>query len=95
MRLASSMKCFGASLLLACSFLSGQTSDLSPATLFIAKAVTHNRAASATASAYTCLETIEREERKNNSPDFRRLDLVRVEIVKLSNKELFAWPGGG
>ncbi|HXE05318.1 MAG TPA: hypothetical protein VN579_04970, partial [Bryobacteraceae bacterium] len=60
----------------------------------IARALAHNRAALGATSAYTCLETIDRGQREANSRSFRQLDLIRVEVMKLANKELFAWPGG-
>jgi hypothetical protein len=88
------MKRIAAALLLFCLSASGQTPELSSATTFIAKAVRHNRDALAAGSACTCLQTIERAERKAHASSFRRLDLVRVEVVKVGNRELFAWPGG-
>jgi hypothetical protein len=42
---------------------------------------------------YTCLETIERSQRKNARQAFRYLDTVRVEVAAVKNREVYAWPG--
>lgn len=42
---------------------------------------------------YTCLETIERSQRKNARQAFRYLDTVRVEVAAVKNREIYAWPG--
>jgi hypothetical protein len=72
----------------------GPGSDADAGAVLIAKAVAHNRIALGATSAYTCLETIDRGQRDADSRSFRQLDLVRVEVMKTGNKELFAWPGG-
>ena len=71
-----------------------QGPDTDAGVTLVARAVAHNRAALGATSAYTCLETVERGERVAISRAFRRLDLVRLEVMKVGNKELFAWPGG-
>ena len=42
---------------------------------------------------YTCLETLERSERKAHGTKFRMIDHVRVEVAYVNGKELYAWPG--
>src|SRR6266545_4629161 len=44
---------------------------------------------------YTCLQTIEREHRTPRGRDFKPLDVIRLEVAQVDNKEMFAWPGGG
>ena len=44
---------------------------------------------------YTCLETIEREHRTPRGRDFKPVDMIRLEVAQVDNKELFSWPGGG
>ncbi|HEY4084669.1 MAG TPA: hypothetical protein VGM43_01965 [Bryobacteraceae bacterium] len=80
--------------LLFCAPLLAQGPDSDADASLIAKGVAHNRIALGATSAYTCLETIDRGQREANARSFQQLDLVRVEVMKLGNKELFAWPGG-
>ena len=42
---------------------------------------------------YTCLQTIERERREARAKKFHPLDVIRLEVAEVDNKELFAWPG--
>lgn len=42
---------------------------------------------------YTCLETIERSRRRAAARRFEFVDLLRLEVAFVNNKELFAWPG--
>jgi hypothetical protein len=42
---------------------------------------------------YTCLETMQRAERRPKSPVFVLMDTVRLEVSKVGGKELFSWPG--
>ena len=42
---------------------------------------------------YTCLETLERSERKAHGTKFRLLDRVRLELAYVNGEELYAWPG--
>ena len=44
---------------------------------------------------YTCLQTVERSQRRAASHKFELLDLVRLEVGLAQGKELFAWPGSG
>ena len=47
----------------------------------------------ATLDKYTCVETIQREERKNGRPRFQHLDTVTVEVAVVTDSELYSWPG--
>ena len=42
---------------------------------------------------YTCLETIQRSERRPRAHAFKPLDTVLLEVSTTGNKELLAWPG--
>jgi hypothetical protein len=44
---------------------------------------------------YTCLETIQRSQRRDARQPFRLLDTVRVEVAVIKNRELYSWPGAG
>jgi hypothetical protein len=42
---------------------------------------------------YTCLETIERSERKKLTNKLKIVDTLRLEVALVDGRELFAWPG--
>jgi hypothetical protein len=42
---------------------------------------------------YTCVETVEREERKNGRQRFQHVDTVNVEVAVVKDSELYSWPG--
>jgi hypothetical protein len=42
---------------------------------------------------YTCVQTVERSQRKQPSGKFRLIDALRYEVALVDGKELFAWPG--
>lgn len=42
---------------------------------------------------YTCLQTIQRTERRAPSRKFQLIDTLRLEVALVDGKELFAWPG--
>ena len=42
---------------------------------------------------YTCLETVERFERRGASTPFVLVDRLRLEVAMVGNKEYYAWPG--
>ena len=42
---------------------------------------------------YTCLQTIERTERRKATGKPRLIDIVRLEVALVDGKEMFAWPG--
>ncbi len=44
---------------------------------------------------YTCLQTIERMQRRAPSRKLDLLDIVRLEVALVNGRELFSWPGAG
>ena len=42
---------------------------------------------------YTCLETVERFERRGSSAPFVLVDRLRLEVAMVGNEEFYAWPG--
>jgi hypothetical protein len=42
---------------------------------------------------YTCLETVERSERRGSSTPFVLVDRLRLEVAMVGNREFYAWPG--
>lgn len=44
---------------------------------------------------YTCLQTIERAQRKLPSKRYRLVDTLRLEVALVEGQEMFAWPGDG
>ena len=42
---------------------------------------------------YTCVETIVRAQRADESTAYRPMDTLRVEVLHIGDKELYAWPG--
>lgn len=44
---------------------------------------------------YTCLETIERSQRRSPFQKFEPVDTLRLEVALVNGKELFSWPGAG
>ncbi|MBP1598230.1 MAG: hypothetical protein H6Q05_3607 [Acidobacteria bacterium] len=42
---------------------------------------------------YTCLETVERQERASASKSYTPVDRLRLEVALVNRKEYFAWPG--
>lgn len=42
---------------------------------------------------YTCLQTIERSERRAKRQRFQLIDVLRFEVALVEGKELYAWPG--
>ncbi len=47
----------------------------------------------ATLDNYTCVETIDREVRKNAQERFQRVDTLNVEVAVVKDRELYSWPG--
>ena len=47
----------------------------------------------ATLDNYTCMETIDRQERKNSRQRFQHLDTLNVEVAVVKDRELYSWPG--
>jgi hypothetical protein len=44
---------------------------------------------------YTCLQTIERTQRRSPSRRFQLIDMIRIEVALVNGRELFSWPGAG
>jgi hypothetical protein len=44
---------------------------------------------------YTCLETIERSQRRAAGRRYELSDVIRLEVGYVNRKEVFAWPGSG
>lgn len=42
---------------------------------------------------YTCIETIERSNRRKHAAKFVAVDTIRLEVAYVEGKELFGWPG--
>lgn len=42
---------------------------------------------------YTCMETIEREQRKSTHQPFQHVDTLNVEVAVVKDRELYSWPG--
>src|SRR5258707_15565042 len=42
---------------------------------------------------YTCIETIERAQRRKSTDKFAISDTIRLEVAYVEGKELFGWPG--
>jgi hypothetical protein len=61
--------------------------------LLLSRASAHIAESISALTNYTCVETIDREQRLPNTAAFGRIDLVRLEVAKSAGKELFAWPG--
>jgi len=68
-------------------------SELAPETLLLAKIKVRASENLEKLPNYTCLETIERSRRPASSRRFQLIDVVRLEVAFVNNKELFAWPG--
>jgi hypothetical protein len=68
-------------------------SELPPRVLQLAELKRNIKTRLARLPNYTCLETIERSQRKNARQAFRYLDTVRMEVAAVKDREVYAWPG--
>ena len=68
-------------------------SELPPRVLQLAELKRNIKTRLARLPNYTCLETIERSQRKNALQAFRYLDTVRMEVAAVKEREVYAWPG--
>ena len=66
---------------------------LAPQTLLLSRIKYHNLLTLARLPNYTCRETIERSYRTPPDRKFHILDLVRLEVAYVGNRELYGWPG--
>ena len=78
---------------LVCSLLATAQSDLPKDVLQLAQLKRVVKARLAALPNYTCLETIQRSQRRNAEQPFRLLDTVRVEVAVINDRELYSWPG--
>jgi hypothetical protein len=44
---------------------------------------------------YTCMQTIERTQKRAPARRFELMDMIRLEVALVSGRELFSWPGAG
>lgn len=70
-----------------------QSTDLSPELLLLARIKAHMNGMLARQPNYTCLETIERDQRRGATRKFELVDTLRLEVALVEGKEMFAWPG--
>lgn len=75
-----------------CAAASAQT-DLPREVLALSRIKSKMRANLAKLPDYTCVETILRSERATGASIFRLKDSLRVDVLHVGNKELYAWPG--
>jgi hypothetical protein len=78
---------------LASGLLARAQSDLPKHVFQLAQLKRNVQAALRTLPNYTCLETIERSQRKNAQQPFRGVDIVHVEVAVTRDRELYSWPG--
>ncbi|MBI3684620.1 MAG: hypothetical protein HY235_29975 [Acidobacteria bacterium] len=81
-----------AGLLLGTAVVAAQ-SDLPPELLLLAKIKLQAAENLQRLPNYTCLETVERSRRLVSSRKFQLIDVLRLEVGYVNNKEVFAWPG--
>ena len=72
--------------------LAGQTGGPEPEAL-LARIKAHVGESLKRLPNYTCLETVERFERRGSSTPFVLVDRLRLEVAMVGNKEFYAWPG--
>jgi hypothetical protein len=61
--------------------------------LDVSRALRHNRDPLRNVSAYTCLETISREQKGPKQRKPRALDIVQVDVAVGAGTEIYSWPG--
>jgi hypothetical protein len=69
--------------------------DLPPEVLLLARVREHMSGMLNNLPNYTCLQTIERSQRRAPKNKPRLVDIVRIEVALVQGRELFAWPGSG
>jgi hypothetical protein len=72
--------------------LAGQTGGPEPEGL-LARIKAHVGESLKRLPSYTCLETVERFERRGSSTPFVLADRLRLEVAMVGNQEFYAWPG--
>jgi hypothetical protein len=78
---------------LVCYLHARAQSDLPKHVLQLAQLKRNMQAALKTLPNYTCVETIERSQRKNTQQPFQHIDIVHVEVAITRDRELYSWPG--
>jgi hypothetical protein len=73
--------------------LSSAQSDLPKDVIQLSQLKREVGKAVATLGNYTCVETIDREERRNAQQRFQHLDTLNVEVAVVKDRELYSWPG--
>jgi hypothetical protein len=81
--------------LLAVPMVCAGQADLPPELLLLARIKTHMGETLRRMPNYTCLQSIERSERRNPSKKYRTIDTIRLEVALVNSQEMFAWPGAG
>lgn len=67
--------------------------DLEREVLAVSRALRHNRDLLKNVSAYTCLETISRQQKSPRERKPRTLDVVQVDVAVGQGREIYSWPG--
>ena len=78
---------------LACSVILTAQSDLPKHVLQLAQLKRYVQARVTELQNYTCVETIERSQRKRVQQPFRNVDTLHVEVAVVHDRELYSWPG--
>lgn len=73
--------------------MSSHPDDLPSAVLETSLTMVHNRDLLGSLPAYTCLETIAREQKDSKQKKTRPLDIVQVDVGVGKDAEIYSWPG--
>ncbi len=71
----------------------GMAQDVAPEVPTLERIKKHVKANLARIPDYTCLQTIDRQERRPNSIGFQPVDQVRLDVARIGNREVYSWPG--
>ncbi len=71
----------------------GMAQDVAPEVPTVERIRKHVKANLAQIPDYTCLQTIDRQERRPNSIGFQPVDQVRLDVARIGNREVYSWPG--
>src|SRR5580704_14671305 len=77
----------------ALSGMAAAQSGLSPEVLALSRIQQKMRQNLSRLPDYTCVETVERLQRANETGMFRPVDTLRLDVLHVGDKELYAWPG--
>jgi hypothetical protein len=70
-----------------------QPTDISPDLLLLTRIKTNMASTLRKQPNYTCVQQIERSQRRLPRQRFELVDMLRLEVALVGGKELFAWPG--